>query len=179
MKIIKGRVYVLGDNIDTDQIIPAMHLVYKVNDPVESKEYGRLALSGLPTEIKEKSPFVRDGEYQSDYKVIIAGKNFGCGSSREHAPLALEKAGIEAVVASTYARIFYRNSIDGGFLVPYEGEKDLTKVFKTGDLVEIVGNKIINHSVDLAYELKELGDVADIVYSGGLFNYARKMGCME
>ena len=101
--IIAGKAFVLGNDIDTDQIIPAAHLVYKLDDPEEKKNYGKFALSGVPI---EKSglpsgniPFIKDGEWQSDYKIIIAGKNFGCGSSREHAPVALEIAGIEAVVA--------------------------------------------------------------------------------
>ncbi|RUA07805.1 MAG: 3-isopropylmalate dehydratase [Fusobacteria bacterium] len=179
MSKITGKVYVLGDNIDTDQIIPAMHLIYKVNDEEESKEYGRFALSGLPTEIKEKQPFVKEGKYVSDYKIIVAGKNFGCGSSREHAPLALEKAGIEAIIAKDYARIFYRNSVDGGFLIPYESEVSLVDAFSTGDDVEVEGDKIKNLTTGKEYVLKPLGDVKEIIDAGGLFSFARKKGLIS
>ena len=79
-KIIKGKIYCLGDNIDTDQIIPAKHLVYKTNDPEERKLYGRFALSGLP--VGHEYPFVEKNENESIYQIIFAGKNFGCGSSR-------------------------------------------------------------------------------------------------
>ena len=65
-------------------------------------------------------PFHAADEFISDYKIIVAGKNFGCGSSREHAPIALDAAGIEAVVAEFYARIFFRNSVNGGYLIPFE-----------------------------------------------------------
>src|SRR4030095_10274577 len=100
--VIKGKAYVLGNNIDTDQIIPAKHLVYSLSDPVESKKYGKFALSGLPDSAaglpNGNIQFVRDGEYRSPYHILLAGKNFGCGSSREHAPAALQIAGVTAVV---------------------------------------------------------------------------------
>src|SRR4030067_1772252 len=100
--IIKGKVYVLGNDIDTDQIIPAEHLVYSLSDPEERKQYGRYALSSVPDghaglpagNIK----FVDDGEYLSQFDIIIAGKNFGRGSSRGHAPVAFDIAGVEAGV---------------------------------------------------------------------------------
>src|SRR4030067_2459829 len=103
-EIIKGRVYVLGNDIDTDQIIPAQHLVYSLSTPEERKMYGRYALSSVP-DAQAGLPdgnirFVAEGGDCSQYNVIIAGKNFGCGSSREHAPIALNIAGGEAVVAA-------------------------------------------------------------------------------
>lgn len=175
---ITGKAFVLGDNVDTDQIIPAEHLVYSTSDEKELKMYGRYALSAVP---KEKSglpsggiSFVNEGEYQSEYQIIIAGKNFGCGSSREHAPLSLNIAGVKAVVAQSYARIFYRNAVDGGFLVPLESETELNSIVKTGDIVEILvnENKIILYGKE-GYEIKPLGSVFEIVSAGGLFNYAR------
>ncbi|BDU51161.1 LeuD/DmdB family oxidoreductase small subunit [Haliovirga abyssi] len=174
--IIKGKAYVLGDNIDTDQIIPAMHLVYKLDDEEESKLYGKYAFSGLPKEAIGDTPFIKEGEFESEYKIVISGKNFGCGSSREHAPFALAKAGIEAVIAEDYARIFYRNSVDGGFLIPYETEKRLIDEIKTGDELEIDVLKGIlkNKTSKKEYVLKELGDVKDIIDAGGLFNYAKE-----
>jgi 3-isopropylmalate/(R)-2-methylmalate dehydratase small subunit len=101
--LINGKAFVLGNDVDTDQIIPAAHLVYKLDDPEEKKNYGKYALSGVPAEScglpEGNVPFIGEGEWQSDYVIIVAGKNFGCGSSREHAPVALNIAGIEAVVA--------------------------------------------------------------------------------
>ncbi len=100
---ITGKVYVAGDNVDTDQIIPAKHLVYNTHSPEERKLYGKFAMSGVPEEIsglpKGGIKFVKEGEFESEFDIIVGGKNFGCGSSREHAPLALQVAGVKAVVA--------------------------------------------------------------------------------
>jgi 3-isopropylmalate/(R)-2-methylmalate dehydratase small subunit len=183
-KIIKGKAYVLGDNIDTDQIIPAEHLVYSLTDQEELKKYGHFAISGVPPEKAGLpdggKPFIAGENHMSEYNIIIGGSNFGCGSSREHAPFALQVAGVKAVIAESYARIFYRNSVDGGFLVPYESKEKLNNKIKTGDSVEINvdGNKIINHSTKTIYELNSLGDVKEIIESGGLFMYARKSGML-
>jgi 3-isopropylmalate/(R)-2-methylmalate dehydratase small subunit len=140
-KILKGKAYVLGDNIDTDQIIPAEHLVYSLSDDEESKKYGHFALSGVPVD-KAGLPdggktFISGDNYQSEFKIIIGGSNFGCGSSREHAPFALQVAGVKAIVAESYARIFYRNSVDGGFLIPFESKDKINDNIKTGDEIEI------------------------------------------
>lgn len=178
--IITGKAYVLGDNIDTDQIIPAEHLVYSTSDPEELKKYGHFALSGVPIEKAGLpdggKPFIAGDNFQSEYKIIIGGSNFGCGSSREHAPLALQVAGIKVIVAESYARIFYRNSVDGGFLIPFEANKKLNDKIKTGDIVEVnlTDNVIKNLSTGNNYNLRPLGSVYDIVNSGGLFNYARE-----
>ena len=179
-KIIRGKAYVLGDDIDTDQIIPARHLVYNLDDENERKLYGKYALSGLPKEMAGlphgNIPFVRENVYVSEYSIVIAGKNFGCGSSREHAPVALNIAGVKAVVAVSYARIFYRNSVDGGFLIPYEIDESLSQEISTDDLIEIdrEHNQIKNLSTGKSYSLKPLGEVAEIVEAGGIFGYARK-----
>ncbi|MEW5842186.1 MAG: 3-isopropylmalate dehydratase [Bacteroidota bacterium] len=184
-KKIIGKVYVLGDNIDTDQIIPAEHLVYSTSDPEELKKYGHFALSSVPIE-KAGLPdggkvFIEGENYKSEYSIIIGGSNFGCGSSREHAPLALQVAGVKVVIAETYARIFYRNSVDGGFLIPYECPEKLNDKIKTGDKVEVDvdGNEIINHSDGKTYSLKPLGDVFEIVEAGGLFEFARTSGMIS
>ncbi|TFG95460.1 MAG: 3-isopropylmalate dehydratase, partial [Calditrichales bacterium] len=104
-KSIKGKVYVLGTNIDTDQIIPAEHLVYSLSDPEEAKMYGHFALSGVPIDkagLPEGNiPFIDGEASRSEYDIIIADSNFGCGSSREHAPFALQKAGVKAVIAES------------------------------------------------------------------------------
>jgi 3-isopropylmalate/(R)-2-methylmalate dehydratase small subunit len=181
-KKITGKAYVLGDNIDTDQIIPAEHLVYSTSDPEELKKYGHFALSSVPPAgaglPEGNKPFITGDNYQSDYSIIIGGSNFGCGSSREHAPLALQVAGVKVVIAESYARIFYRNSVDGGFLIPYVSQKKLNDVIKTGDIIEVdvESNKIINHSDNISYNLAPLGDVFEIVDAGGLFEYARTAG---
>jgi 3-isopropylmalate/(R)-2-methylmalate dehydratase small subunit len=184
-KIIKGIAYVLGDNIDTDQIIPAEHLVYSTTDPEESKKYGHFALSSVPIEKaglpEGGKPFIISEGYQSVYTIIIGGSNFGCGSSREHAPFALQMAGVNAIVAESYARIFYRNSVDGGFLVPYESNGKLNDKIKTGDEVEIntEENSVKNLSTGKIYQLNSLGNVKEIVEAGGLFEYARNSGMLN
>src|SRR5438132_1421823 len=123
--LIRGKAYVLGDNVDTDQIIPAQYLTYNPSIPAEYKMFGKYALSSVPPDQaglpKGHVPFQDPtDEYHSAYRVIVAGKNFGCGSSREHAPIALATAGVTCVVAEFYARIFYRNAVNGGYLVPAE-----------------------------------------------------------
>ncbi len=178
--LIVGKAYVLGDNIDTDQIIPAEHLVYSTSDTEEQKKYGHFALSGVPIEKaglpEGKNSFIKDDNYLSDYKIIIGGSNFGCGSSREHAPFALQVAGVKAVIAESYARIFFRNSVDGGFLIPYESLGKINNEIKTGDELEInlELNVLKNLSAGTEYKLNPLGSVYEIVKSGGLFNYARE-----
>ncbi len=184
-KIITGKAYVLGNNIDTDQIIPAEHLVYSLSDEEESKMYGHFALSSVP--INEAGlpqggiPFISGDANKSEFSIIISGSNFGCGSSREHAPFALEKAGVKVVIAESYARIFYRNSVDGGFIVPYETAEKLNKEVKTGDMlkVDLESNTLRNETSGREYSLKPLGDVLPIVEAGGIFDYARKIGMIS
>jgi 3-isopropylmalate/(R)-2-methylmalate dehydratase small subunit len=179
---IKGKAFVLGKNIDTDQIIPAQHLVYSLDDPEERKNYGRYALSGVPDEEsglpQGNIPLVQKGQYQSKYSIIIGGTNFGCGSSREHAPAALQIAGIKAIVAPSYARIFYRNSVDGGFVVPYESTDDLSKKIHTGDelVIDREAQQINNVTQEQSYDINGLGSVAEIIEAGGIFKYAKTAG---
>ncbi|MGC8595866.1 MAG: 3-isopropylmalate dehydratase [Candidatus Kryptoniota bacterium] len=184
-EVISGKVFVLGDNVDTDQIIPAQHLVYSTHSPEERRLFGRYALSGVPDELSGLPGggvrFVEEGEYKSIYKIIVAGKNFGCGSSREHAPLALNVAGVKAVVANSYARIFYRNSVDGAFILPLESNENIYKNFNTGDEAEIdlLDNQIRNLSTGKSYTLRPLGDASEIIRAGGLFAYARQIGMIK
>lgn len=103
MKTIKGRVWLLGDDFDTDRILPG----YAMSEPQEM--LGRFALAGEP-ELKF-SELAREGD------ILAAGRNFGCGSSREQAPMALKLAGVGLVVAASFARIFYRNAINIGLPV--------------------------------------------------------------
>ena len=179
---IRGLAYVLGDHGDTDQIIPAQHLVYSLTDPEERKLYGRYALSSVPPDQAGlpggNVPFVAEGEHRSEYTVIVGGGNFGCGSSREHAPFALREAGIEVVVAESYARIFYRNAVDGGFLAPFESRERLVDHVRTGDEVELdtKAGTFTNVTSGESWALQPLGDVAGILEAGGVFEYARQQG---
>jgi 3-isopropylmalate/(R)-2-methylmalate dehydratase small subunit len=183
--IIRGKAYVVGDAIDTDQIIPAEHLVYSLTVPEERRMYGRYALSGVPAAVQGlpggHTPFTAPDAYESEYAIIVAGGNFGCGSSREHAPFALREAGCRAVVAESYARIFYRNAVDGGFVVPFETRTRLIDVIETGHELEIdttVGT-LSNLTTGQQYLLEPLGDVADILRAGNVFEFARQAGLME
>jgi len=177
-EIIRGAVFVLGDNIDTDQIIPAQHLNLVPTIPAEYKKLGTLALSGLPPEYP---PLVTGDTGAAQYAIVIAGRNFGCGSSREHAPTALGAAGIRAVVAESYARIFFRNAIATGELYPCETETSLRQVFHTGDMAEIRldQEKITHLGSQKAFSLKPLGDAKAVVNAGGLFAHARKTGIIK
>jgi 3-isopropylmalate/(R)-2-methylmalate dehydratase small subunit len=181
-KHITGVAYVLGANIDTDQIIPAENLVYSLSDAEESKKYGHFALSGVPFDKAGlpdgQIPFIDGENTESEFTIIIAGSNFGCGSSREHAPFALEKAGIKAIIAESYARIFYRNAVDGGFVVPLESESSLVSEIRTGDQVELnfEASTLENKRTGKTYSLNSPGTVLPIIEAGGLFNYARNEG---
>src|SRR4028118_1072820 len=100
---ITSPIYVVQDNIDTDQIIPAQYLTLVPTIPDEYEKLGSHALIGLPDSLYPER-FVQEGETQTPYKIVIAGKNFGCGSSREHAPIAMGAAGVQAVIADRYGR---------------------------------------------------------------------------
>ena len=182
---VHGTAYVLGHNIDTDQIIPAKHLVYSLADPEERKLYGTYALSGVPDSAaglpNGHVKFVPDGGHQAPFRIIVAGKNFGCGSSREHAPVALQIAGVEAVVAESYARIFYRNAINGGFLLPFETAAPVWQKVRTGDelQIDIPAGVLRNLTTRESYGLRPLGDVLAILEAGDVFAYAKARGLMK
>ena len=184
-KTITGKAYVLGDNVDTDQIIPAQYLTFNPAIPEEYRMFGKYALSSVPPAQaglpKGHVPFHTDDEFVSPYAIIVAGKNFGCGSSREHAPIALDAAGIKAVVAEFYARIFFRNAVNGGYLVPFERESRLCDRVCTGDELEIdtANSKLHNRTTGETWALKPLGEVGPIIEAGGLFPYARKVGMLK
>ena len=168
--------------MDTDQIIPAEYLSYNPGIPDERKMFGMYALTGMPPGGAGLPTggvrFVAEGQFTSDYAVIVAGRNFGCGSSREHAPLAIRQAGVTAVVAEFYARIFYRNSINGGYLVPLETPGRLIDKIATGDDVEIdlAAGTLTDHTTGEAFPLAPLGQAGPIIEAGGLFAYAREVG---
>ena|ERR1051325_3831807 len=183
--VIGGKAYVLGDNIDTDQIIPAQYLSLNPAIPEERKFFGMYANSGVPEKQaglpKGNVRFVRENEFRSDYTIVVGGKNFGCGSSREHAPLALAEAGIKCVIAEFYARIFFRNSVNGGYLIPLESKQRLVEKVRTGDELEVHLNEkyVLNKTKNERYELLPLGDVLPIIEAGGIFEYAKGAGMLK
>ncbi len=182
--IITGKAFVLGDDIDTDQIIPAEYLSYNPADPEERKFFGMYANIGVPPAQcglpKGNMRFVEEGKFTSEYQIIIGGKNFGCGSSREHAPLALAEAGVKAVVAEFYARIFFRNCVNGGYVLPAECDARLIEQIKTGDTVtiDLDTSTLTNQTTGNTWKLNGLGDVAPIIEAGGVFDYARQAGML-
>ena len=170
-----ARVFVVGDNIDTDQIIPAQYLTLLPTVPEEYTQLGSYAMVGLP-EAAYPEKFITPGTRKTEYTVMVAGKNFGCGSSREHAPIALGAAGVRAVVAQGYARIFFRNSVATGEVFPYESVDRLCDVLKTGDEVTLdFTHDTLTHA-GTVYALKPLGEVRPVVEAGGIFAYARQTG---
>lgn len=177
---ISGKVFVVKDNIDTDQIIPAEYLNLIPTLPEEYDKLGSHALCGLP-EALYKTPFVAPDQMDSEYAIIIAGRNFGCGSSREHAPIAIGSAGCHVVVAESFARIFFRNSMSTGEVYPCECQERVCDFFSTGDLAEVDldAQVLVNQATQQKYSLKPLGDVREVVDAGGLFNYARKNGMVQ
>jgi len=183
-RVIRGKAYVVGDNIDTDQIIPAKYLAYNPSDAEERKYFGMYAMDGVP-QGQSGLPFgdrrfVPVNQFKSEYTIVIGGKNFGCGSSREHAPLAIAEAGSVCVVAEFYARIFFRNCVNGGYLVPIETDERLCDKIKTGDELEIdvKGGTLKNLTQKTTHVVKPLGDVLPIIEAGGVFEYARQSGML-
>lgn len=172
---IRGQIFVVDDNIDTDQIIPAEYLTLVPSKPDEYEKLGSYALIGLPDRYGK---FIQNGEIKTQYPIIIAGENFGCGSSREHAPIALGAAGTKAVIAQSYARIFFRNCSATGELFPWESTQRLCDEFKTGQecTIDFENNQIINHTLNKTYPLQPLGDIGPVIQAGGLFAYARQTG---
>ena len=158
---MRGKCWKFGDHVDTDQIIPARFL--NVSDPVELAKH---CMEGADAEFPKK---VHRGD------IIIAGENFGCGSSREHAPICIKHAGVACVIAKSFARIFFRNAINIG--LPILECPQGVEAIAEGDEIE----------VDLAAgKVKHLGtgktfttapfprELQDIISAGGLMNYAQK-----
>jgi 3-isopropylmalate/(R)-2-methylmalate dehydratase small subunit len=150
------------DNIDTDVIIPGTYL--KIHD---YNELATHAMEGIDPDFPSK---VKEGDF------IVAGKNFGCGSSREHAPIALSTCGIKAVIATSFARIFYRNSVDGAFLLPIEIDDETYQKISNSDQLEvnIEKNEIKNITKNEVYSMKPFSEIiAKIIAAGGLFKYKK------
>lgn len=158
--MIKGRVWRFGDDVDTDLIIPARYL--NTSDPRE------LALHCLENVNPEFASQVQPGE------MVVAGRNFGCGSSREHAPLALKSAGVSCVIASTFARIFYRNAINIG--LPILESEEASKDVKEGERLEVnLGEgRITNLTTGQVYQANPFPSfMQELISAGGLVPYVR------
>lgn len=175
---LTSPVYVTQDNIDTDQIIPAQYLTLVPTIPAEYEKLGSYALIGLPDDLYPQR-FVPEGSTQTPYKIVIAGRNFGCGSSREHAPIALGAAGVEAVVAESFARIFFRNCVATGELYPYDSQERLCDILKTGDIATLDFDQDTLTVHGKVYSLKPLGEVRPVIDAGGIFNFARQNGMIS
>ena len=155
-----GRVHKYGDNIDTDVIIPARHL-----NTANHKELASHCMEDIDTEFVHK---VKDGD------IMVGGWNFGCGSSREHAPIAIKESGISCVIAKTFARIFYRNAINIGLAI-LECEEASDKI-QDGDEVAIDFDTgiITNVNRNETYQALPFPDfIKEIIAKGGLLNSIR------
>ena len=158
---MKGRVIKYEqDSIDTDVILPGQYL--KLHD---HNELGEHAMEGMDPNFHSKA---------KEANIIVTGKNFGCGSSREHAPIAISACGIKAVLALSFARIFYRNSVDGAYLLPIEiDEKTYSRISEKDELeINTSENEIKNITKNEKYPMKPFPDlIGKIIEAGGLFKY--------
>ncbi|KAK9868551.1 hypothetical protein WJX84_005614 [Apatococcus fuscideae] len=179
-KSFKGKCFVVKHNIDTDQIIPAEYLTLVPSKKDEYEKLGSYAMIGLPMELYP-TRFISEGQTKTEYPVVIAGDNFGCGSSREHAPVCMGAAGARVVVANSYARIFFRNCVATGELYPCETDENLWEGLTTGDEVEVDIEKdvLTQLSTGKTFPLKPLGEAKPVVDAGGIFQYARSQGMIK
>jgi 3-isopropylmalate/(R)-2-methylmalate dehydratase small subunit len=159
--ILKGKVYKYGSNVNTDEIIPARYL--NTTDPAVLAKY---CMEDIDKDFVKN---VKPGD------IIVAENNFGCGSSREHAPISIKAAGVSAVIANSFARIFFRNSINIG--LPILESEEAVKSIKNGDEIEINLNKgtIYNITQNKTYQSQPFPEfMQKIVKSGGLLGYIKK-----
>ena len=158
---LKGTVHKYDkDNIDTDVILPGPYL--KIHDHIELSKH---AMEGIDNDFSKK---VSKGDF------VLAGNNFGCGSSREHAPIALSHSGISAVLAPSFARIFYRNCVDGGYLLPLEIQTSTLKQISDNDMLEIdiEKNQIHDLTNGKNFSISPFPPlIKKIIDSGGLMYY--------
>jgi 3-isopropylmalate/(R)-2-methylmalate dehydratase small subunit len=158
---IRGQAWKFGANVDTDVIIPVRYLTSF--DPVE---LGKHCLEGIDPEFATK---VQSGD------IIVAAENFGCGSSREHAPVAIKGAGVGCVIAATFARIFFRNALNIG--LPIVESAEAAQRIGAGDTVEVDANsgRIINHTKGETYQAEPFpAFVQELVAVGGLVPYVAR-----
>ena len=163
------------NNVDTDQIIPARFLKTISKQGLDKQLFNdwRYDAQGNP-----KPDFILNQPRVKGAQILLAGDNFGCGSSREHAPIALGSANCEIVLAESFARIFFRNCVATGELYPCEITERLCEVLKTGDIVtvDLDAATVTVKATGKVYHFKPLGDVRPVVDAGGIFNYARASG---
>ncbi len=160
---IKGKAWKFGNNINTDEIIAARYL-----NTFDAKELGSHCMEDINKEFPKK---ISKGD------IIVAGKNFGCGSSREHAPIAIKGCGISCVIAESFARIFYRNAINIG--LPILISQDAPRHIKEKNIIEInaIDGVINDLTQKKTYSTDKFADfMQEIVNSGGLLNWIRKKG---
>ena len=159
--MLKGTVHKYGANVDTDAIIPARYL--NVSEPAE---LARHCMEDIDLEFVKR---VKPGD------IIVATTNFGCGSSREHAPLSIKASGISCVIAKSFARIFFRNAINIG--LPLLESEDAPDNINAGDAIEVdlATGKIRNMTNGLTFTAKPYPDfMAGIIAAGGLIEYTKK-----
>lgn len=159
--IFSGKAWTYGDNVDTDAIIPARHLVSG-----DERELGKHCMEDLDGAFVQN---VAPGD------VIVGGENFGCGSSREHAPLAIKGAGCSCVIAASFARIFYRNAINVG--LPIFECPEAAASIETGDEVAVdpVAGTIENRTKGVTFRVAPFAPfLRDLISAGGLIPYARR-----
>lgn len=157
-----GKVFKYGDNVDTDVIIPARYL-----NTTDHKELASHCMEDIDKDFVKK---VKEGD------IIVGGKNFGCGSSREHAPIAIKASGIHCVIAPTFGRIFYRNSFNTGF--PILESAEAAEKIDDGDevLVDFKTGKIANITKDEVYWAEPFPEfIQKIIESDGLVNYVKEI----
>jgi 3-isopropylmalate dehydratase small subunit len=160
---LEGRIWKFGSDVDTDAIIPARYL--NQSDPKE------LAKHAMEDERPEFYREVKEGD------LLLAGKNFGCGSSREHAPLALKAAGISCIIAKSFARIFYRNSLNLG--LPLLESQEASEAIQDGDRVRIdlATGEVFDITQDKKFHAKPIPDfMQELLNDGGLIPHLRKKG---
>ena len=163
MEKFSGKIWILGDDIDTDIIIPTEYLALET-----VKDMAPYAFSPLRPELAGQ---IKEGD------ITVAGKNFGCGSSREQAPEIIKALGVKCVIAKSFARIFFRNSINNGLLLIENAQ--LRDVVKEGDQVTVTLNESIEHN-GKAYEIAALPDnLMDIINAGGLVKAMRKLNGLD
>ncbi len=158
---IKGKVHKYGRDVNTDEIIPAKYL-----DTTDEKELASYCMTGIDGSFIKK---VKTGD------IIVAGKNFGCGSSREHAPISIKAAGIKCVIAESFARIFYRNAINIGLSIVESG--DAPKKIKDGDTLNIDLNRgtIEDMTSRKKFSIKPFPPfIRDIISAGGLMKQVKR-----
>lgn len=163
MEQFTGKVWTLGDDIDTDIIIPTEYLALKTIE--DMKQYG---FSPLRPELAAQ---IGEGD------IIVAGKNFGCGSSREQAPEIIKALGVRCVIAKSFARIFFRNSINNGLLLIEQPE--LYDEMKEGDTITVVVNEYVDYN-GKQYPIASLPDnLVDIIRAGGLVKAMRRLNGLD